>query len=277
VRERTGAAVGLTGALAVAAAVSAGVSLLRPSVLRGVAVTDGNLRGTALVVLAVGVPLLLEGARRARRGSVPGLVLWLAAAMYLTYQAVLFCFATPMNRLFPAYVAMLSLAMATAVSLARAVDVEAVAPRLVRGRRVVPLVLGVSATLNALAWLGRALPIVWTGRPPAAVTDSGLATSPVLVQDLAFWLPLSLLVAVLALRGHPWGAVLSSALVSFYAVEALGVASDQWWGVRADPDHPAVASLAAVPTGIALALALAAVMAWSLRRTIAADPHRGRR
>ena len=249
-----------------AAVVSAAASLLAPALLRGAAVTDGNLRGTALVVLVAGVPLVVVAADRARRGSARAVVAWLAGLLYLDYQGVLFCFATPMNRLFPAYVAMLGLAGWATGAVVHAVDLDAVTARLGRVPRAVPAVLGVVATLNALAWLARALPITWTGEPPAAVTGSGLDTSPVLVQDLALWLPLALVVSVLAWRGSRWGSLLSSSLLLFYAVEALGVASDQWWGVRADDSRPAVAALGAVPGALGVAVALGLLWAWAMTR-----------
>lgn len=99
----------LSALLGLVAAIAAAASLTRPSLLSGTPVTDGNLRGTALVVLVLGLPVLTWGSLAARRGSVRGLVLWLGAAAYLTYQGVMFCFGTPINALFLTYVAMLGL------------------------------------------------------------------------------------------------------------------------------------------------------------------------
>lgn len=59
----------LSGCLALAAALSAAVSLWAPSVLTGPEVTQGNLRGTALAVLAVGVPALVVAMLTASRGG----------------------------------------------------------------------------------------------------------------------------------------------------------------------------------------------------------------
>jgi hypothetical protein len=56
----------LSGGLAVAAASGSGLSLFVPELLGGVAVGKGNLRGTALVILAVAVPLLLAAIRTPR-------------------------------------------------------------------------------------------------------------------------------------------------------------------------------------------------------------------
>jgi hypothetical protein len=72
--------------LAAVSSIAAGCSLLFPGLLDGVPVTDGNLRGTALLVVLVAVPLLLTGMSLTVRGSLRGLVAWLGAAGYLTYQ-----------------------------------------------------------------------------------------------------------------------------------------------------------------------------------------------
>jgi hypothetical protein len=258
--------------LAVAAAVvGAGLSLLRPRLLHGAAVLDGNLRGTALVVLAVGVPLVLTALVLAHRAAACAEVVWLGALMFLAYQGVMFCFGTPMNRLFPVYVAMLGLATWSAAALLASVDPQTLGLRLGPPGRLVTWLVGGSAALNALAWLARAVPIAWTGEQPDAVAQSGLDVSPVLVQDLTFWLPLALVAAVLAGRGSTWTWVALPAMLLFYATEGLAVASDQWWGVRADDSVPAVASMTAVPGGLALALVMS-VAWWRWSRRVSEVP-----
>ncbi|HYF72895.1 MAG TPA: hypothetical protein VD864_08730 [Nocardioides sp.] len=262
--------------LGLAALVSAAGSLFFPDLLSGAPVTVGNLRGTALVVLVVGVPMLAAGAARARRGSVRGLVVWLGATAYLTYQGVMFCFGTPINALFLPYVALLALGV---WSLAALVTATAAAPVLAApGPRTPwrPLagLLATFAVLNGLAWIARAAPVTWTGDRPDALAGSGLLTSPVWVQDLAFWVPAAVVVAVLTWRHSPRGAVLAGGMLAFYVVECLSVASDQWWGVRADDDHPAVASMSAVPGGVVLALLTAAALAWLLSHVDGVSPRR---
>jgi hypothetical protein len=82
-----------------------GLSFFLPAVLTGAEVGNGNLRSTALVVLLLGVPTLLTAMAGTARGSSRWLVVWLGTLGYLLYQAVLFCFATPLNALFLFYVA----------------------------------------------------------------------------------------------------------------------------------------------------------------------------
>ncbi|ABL79738.1 MULTISPECIES: hypothetical protein [unclassified Nocardioides] len=219
-------------------------------------------------MLAVGLPMLAAGTALARRGSVRGLVLWLGAAAYLAYQGVMFCFGTPINALFLAYVALLGLgvwSLAALVAVTRNPTVCS-APGAGTPWRPVAGLLGAFAVLNGLAWLARVAPVTWTGDPPEALAGSGLLTSPVWVQDLAFWIPAGMVLSALTWRRHPRAAVLAGGMLAFYVVECVSVASDQWWGVRADPDHPAVASMSAVPGSLAVAALAAVPLLWLLAR-----------
>lgn len=60
-----------------------------------------------------------------------------------------------------------------------------------------------------------------------------MTTKAVYVEDLAIWLPLAGLAAVYLWQRRPWGYLLSAAL-SFWVLESIGIATDQWFGARAD-------------------------------------------
>ena len=85
--------------------------------------------------------------------------MWMGTVGYLGYQAVLLCFATPLNSLFLVYVAALGLAVWSAVTLVRFLDLPAferrIGPRM--PARPLSAVVLVIAVLNAAAWL---MPIV---------------------------------------------------------------------------------------------------------------------
>lgn len=249
------------------AAVAAALpGLVRPSLLTGAPVTTGNVRGTALIVLVLTVPVLLLGMRRARAGSLPALAVWAGATIALTYQGLLFCFGIPFNALFLPYVAMLGLGAWTLGSLvlvlARSAESPwsaALAPSRFAPRALITLALG-----NGLVWLLQASPTTWTGDQPAAIDGSGLLTSPVWVQDLAFWIPAAVLVATLALRGRALGHLLTGGMLTFYVLECISVASDQWFGAHADRSHPDVASMDVVPVAIVLGLLILVPLAAQL-------------
>ena len=109
------------------------------------------------------------------------------------------------------------------------------------------------------------LPALLDGDPARPVEGTGLLTSPAYVQDLAVWIPAAVVSATLMWSRSPRGVLLSVSMLAFYLVEALSVASDQWWGVRADDTHPELASLAAVPGALVVAAVTAAALTWSLK------------
>ena len=78
---------------------------------------NGSARGTALVVLLAGVPALACSMLLAARGSAAAVITWLGSAGFLLYNSLMFVFATPANRLFPLYLAMLALAAWSAGAL----------------------------------------------------------------------------------------------------------------------------------------------------------------
>lgn len=223
--------------LAIVAVSAALPTLLRPSLLSGPDVMIGSARGTALVVLLLTVPTLLLSAQLTARGSARGLVVWLGALTHLIYQGVMFCFATPLNSLFLLYVAMLGLSVWTAGIVLGRVDLCALASRWSSRTpvRLVAGVLGTVAALNALLWLARILPSIGDEEPSAVVDGTGLTTNPVIVQDLAVWLPLALVAAVLLWQRTPFGFVASAVMLVMWTLEGITVATDQWFGSQADP------------------------------------------
>ena len=62
-------------------------TFLIAGVLRGTAVMNGSARGTSLVVLLIGVPLLASSMLAASRGSAGAALTWLGAAAFLLYNS----------------------------------------------------------------------------------------------------------------------------------------------------------------------------------------------
>lgn len=256
----------LSGSLVVVAAAAALFSFLFPSLLTGSKVATGNMRGTALAVLAVGLPVLSTAMRHAARGSARAVVVWLGTLAYLLYQAVLFCFAVPLNNLFLVYVAYLGLCYWSLVTLMLGLDLTAFA-EWVSPRMPVKRLAGIAMTLavvNAFAWLSKILPATFSNRPGSLLQDTGLLTNPVFIQDLAIWLPLLAAAAIASWRRKPWGLLIMGAMLAMFVLESIGVATDQWFGSHADPLSPA-ASMSAVPAFAALALFTAIPLVWFCR------------
>jgi hypothetical protein len=234
------AATVLTLVLAAVTTAASVPTLLVDGVLLGPAVMNGSARGTALVLLCLGVPALLglvvavhrAGPTWARRAFLA----WVGTAAYVVYNAVMFVLGTPFNALFLLYEAMLGLGIATLVTLLAGLDPTTLAPARDRAPyRAVAAWVGFVAVGNTLVWLRMVVPALGDPAHAAFLKGTGLTTFPTHVQDLAFWLPLALVVAVWLWQRRAWGYVLGSALVVYYLAEAVGVGADQWMGSRADP------------------------------------------
>ncbi len=238
----------LSGSLAVVAAVAAAGTALVPGALRGTAVMNGSARGTALVVLFIAVPALAVAMWFAARGSARAQMVWLGAVGYILYNSVLFLFMTPFNNLFLVYVAMMSLAIWSVATVIRRVGVESFRERFspkLPVRAIAIYLLAITA-LNFLAWMRGVVPGVLSSSSPSFLDGTGMPTSALYVQDLAFWLPLMAVSAVWLWRRQAWGYVIAGAMLVTYEIEAVGVAVDQWMGHAADPAST-VAWAAAVP------------------------------
>ncbi|HEX6932732.1 MAG TPA: hypothetical protein VF162_11350 [Streptosporangiaceae bacterium] len=245
----------LSGALALVAVTSALLTFLLPGILRGTAVMNGSARGTALVIVLVAVPVLAWSLVLAWRGSARAILAWLGASGALAYNALMFLFATPVNRLFPLYLAMLSLSGFSIASLVARTDVRALASRF-SARVPVRVIAGyvwVIVALNAVAWVARIVPGLASHGAPGYLRGTGLTTNVVFVQDLALWLPLMAIAAAWLWRRRPAGYLVVGAGLIMWMIESACVAVDQWYGHAADPASQ-VASGALVPVFAALAV-----------------------
>jgi hypothetical protein len=240
--------------LALAATASAALTFFAPGLLTGPAVTNGNARGTALVMLVVGVPALLVSMIRAGRGSWRAWLVWMGALAYLTYNGFLLLTATPYNSLFLLYVATFSLGLFGLGTLVHATDPDRVSARLTDlPARGIAWFAWVIIGLNTLVWLRAIVPTVGAADPGEVLEGSGVATNPIWIQDLAFWLPMAALAAYWLWQRRPWGYALVGAWWVYGLIESIGVASDQLFGYAADPST-AEASVAGAVIFAVLAL-----------------------
>jgi hypothetical protein len=250
-----GLAYWLSAALAVAAAAASLLTFTIPDVLRGPAVMSGSARGTALVVLLAGVPALACSMLLAARGSAAAVITWLGSVAFLLYNSLMFVFATPANRLFLLYLAMLALGGWSAGAVLRQADVAALGALFSRRTPVkgIAVYMWVVVALNAAAWLARIIPAVAGGGEPAYLRGTGTITNVVYVQDLALWLPLLAVAAAWLWRRRPWGYLLAGAGLAMWVLESTSIAVDQWYGHAAAPAS-SVASGALVPAFAVLAV-----------------------
>lgn len=256
----------------VANAVAAAATLIFPDVLDGPAVMNGSAYGTALIMLVLGLPLLVVSVFVERSGSRFAPMLRIGLLAYLAYNGFLFLFATPFNRWFLFYVvAMSSTVFALGASALRAGS-AAVELRLARTpARVVGAYVMVIVGLNTLLWLRGAVPPLFSDDPSTYLEGMGIATNPVVVQDLVFWLPTAFLAGWLTWTRRSWGALLAGSYLVYGVIEAVGVATDQWMGSTADPGS-AVASMGAVVIFVVLAVIGVIALAYYARAVARSAP-----
>jgi hypothetical protein len=247
----------LSSLLAVVAAAASAAMWFRPELLNGAPAMDGSARGTALVVLVAGVPLLAGSMWATSRGSARAMFVWAGSVAFLLYQSVLYALATPFNALFLLYEAMLALGIWSAVALIAQVGVRRL-PELFDQRtpvRSLAVFLWVGVGLNTLLWLSTIVPALRETESPAFLEGTGLTTNLIVVQDFAVWLPLTAVAAWWLWHRDGRGLLLGGAMLVAWVLEPLTIAVDQWFGVAADPTATYVST-----DVIPIMLGLAAIM-----------------
>lgn len=219
---------------------------------RDVPMAVGNMRGTALTVLVLVLPLLAASMILSRRGSLRAQFVWMGCLAYIAYNAVMFCFAVHFNSLFLLFTTLLAVSFWALITLLRATDQE----RVRAGTpgvpvRTVAVYLLASAALFALLWLSAIVPATFTNAFPAGLEEAGLAQNPVWVLDFAFTFPLMVLGSLWLWRRRVWGLIIGGMMTIMVTIETAGIAVDQVFGHVHDPS----ASLGAVPALVVLTVA----------------------
>jgi hypothetical protein len=240
--------------LLVAAALAAITALAMPDLLNGPAVMIGSMRGTALVVLVLGLPILVLGMAGARGGRLIGFVAWIGSVAFIAYQAWMFLFGLPFNGLFLLYVAMLAFGFWDLVALLVRVPAGTYASSF--GAAMPARLLAGWMVASCLAfyalWLKNVVPALFDSAAPAFLDGTGMVTATNYVLDMALFLPFTILVAASLWRRTAWGLLVGGAMLLMLVLEGLAIAADQWVGSAADPASP-VASAAATPLFLVLA------------------------
>ena len=236
--------------LAAVTLIQSAVGAYYPQIFRDPAMTAGNARGTDMVILFVALPVLVLSMILARRGSLQAQLTWAGTLTYILYNAVIFAFATAFNPLFLLYVATLSLAFWSLVTLLTQVDVDSIRTHFAAKTpvRFFAGYLAVISLLFMMAWLKQIVPAMFDSAAPAFLAGTIMLTSPVHVLDLGFLLPLGFLGAVWLWQKKNWGYLLAGLLIVMMTIETASIAVDQYFGHVHDPS----ASPDAVPLFIGL-------------------------
>lgn len=246
-------------ALAVVAVVASAASFFFWQVFyKDVPMGVGNMRGTALALLAIAVPTLIFSMDLTWRGRRRAWFVWLGSLAYIAYNAVLFCFAPRFNSFFLLFAALLALSFWALVTLLRDVDLAAVQEACSQvPAGVVSIYMVVTLALFGALWLRDIIPATIDNTLPASFKGTGLTQNPVYVLDFAFTFPLMAVGALWLWQRRAWGYVISGMMVIMLTLETAGIAIDQVFGHIHDPSQP----LDAVPimvmfTGIGVAFSV---------------------
>ena len=213
----------LSGIAALLAAFSAAATLLNARLYDDAlppALLIGTLGFDAMtLIVAAGILMSLVAIER---GAERFWLLWVGLQGYLLYAYSLYAFGLVFTSLFLVYLAIMGLSAYALAGFALSFDARSlslwVSPRLPRRTMGVALVL--IAIAFAVLWVATLLGFVGQDLPEAAAI--------VLVLDLAFTLPLLVVVGVLLFQSRPLGDFLAPGIFAMSGAIALGVAAGEF-------------------------------------------------
>jgi hypothetical protein len=178
-----------------------------------------------IVNLLVVSPAMLLLAVLAMRGSASAYVLWLGTLLFTSYNYLIYTVAIPFDALFLLWVAVLGLALFALLGGAACIDRSEilVAYRDARAARVAAWALILIALLFGALWLSEDVPAIGSGTAPPSLIEQGIITNPVHVLDLAFFLPATVLIGALWLRGSARAGAMAPAFLAFLLLTGLPI------------------------------------------------------
>jgi len=173
----------------------------------------------------IAYPALLLLALAAGRGSLRAYLAWMGVLAYSVYAYAIYAFAVHFGPLFLVDVAVFGLSIYTLGGGLLSLDTARLKASFtsrtpVRSTSIVLVAIG---ALFYMLWLSEIIPATIDGTMPQSLRDSGLATNPVYVLDMAVLLPAALLTGVLLRNGRGWGYCLAPVLLVCFVVLAVGI------------------------------------------------------
>lgn len=180
----------------------------------------------AIDVLLV-CPLLVIAAVFAVKGNKVFFVIWGGVNLYLIYTFVIYCFDVHFNSLFIFYCMALGLSFYSFLyfifrQIQQPVEMEIYGRPIVKVLAVYFIAI---ACIFYVLWLAVTLPAVISNSTPASLADTGLATNPVHVIDLAVFLPGLFITGVFLLRKKLLALLFAPALLVFCILMDITIGS----------------------------------------------------
>ena len=180
-----------------------------------------GMLGFDVMSLLVGVGILVALVA-IERGAERFWLLWLGLQGYLLYAYSVYAFGLVLTSLFLVYLAIMGLSAYALAGFALSFDASVLSkwmlPRL--PRRIMGVALVVIALAFGVLWMATLLGFIGVDVPESVAI--------ILVLDLAFTLPLLVIVGVLLYRAKPLGDFLAPGIFAMSAAIALGVAAGEF-------------------------------------------------
>jgi hypothetical protein len=194
------------------------------------------------MTLAVVLPLLLWSVWAARRGSLPGLLLWTAALFYVAYSYAYYALDPEFNALYLFYIAIVAMGLYGCLYLLLSTDADAVAARVSAHApiRVAGAFLMALPTGLGLLWVAMIIAHLAAGATPNRVNQVVWPMDLIVAFPAMFWGGLWLW------RRQPLGYLVAAVLLIKGGLLGVTLVVNTWlagtfWGVAADPAVPAYA------------------------------------
>ncbi len=165
------------------------------------------------VTFFLGIPLLFVSLWLYTRHLLRGQLLLCGTLAYFLYTYTSYAMLVSFNGLFLLYVALFSLSLVAFIISLTAIELDSLPGHFSTKlpRKSIAAFLFVLASFLLLAWLGRIVPALFSGKPPVGLENS--TTLVIQVLDLGILVPLSYCAGVLLLKEQAWGYLLSAVVL----------------------------------------------------------------
>src|SRR5918912_1809783 len=194
------------------------------------------------MTLAVVLPLLLWSVWAARRGSLPGLLLWTAALFYVAYSYAYYALDPEFNVLYLVYIAIVAMSLYGCLYLLLSTDADAVAARVSAHApiRLAGAFLMALPTGLGLLWVAMIIAHLASGATPNRVNQVVWPMDLIVAFPAMFWGGLWLL------RRQPLGYLVAAVLLVKGGMLGITLVVNTWlattfWAASPDPAVPVYA------------------------------------
>lgn len=193
----------------------------------------GANKGSDLVTIIIGVPLLIITTRMYRRGSLRGHVLLTGSLVWFLYAYASQALATTYNEFFLIYVVLFSASLFAFVLAFSSIDLSTLATRFSARlpRRSAGIFMILSGLVPLIVWLEPLLSALIRAESPALLDHSTTMVTEVL--DLGIIVPAAILSGLLILRRAPLGYLMAFSLLILEVMLAPMIAAQTAFQVAA--------------------------------------------